>query len=405
MISPPQGPNVSAVIAETAMTTPPASDTRPQAQDAALLGGGPGQLHHRLEVSLAERSYPLYIGSGLLGNVALWKSMVATRQVVVVTNDVVGPLYLSAVRQALEVQGREVSEIVLPDGEAYKTIESFMQIMDGLMSRHIERKATLVALGGGVVGDMAGFAAACYQRGIPFVQVPTTLLSQVDSSVGGKTAINHPLGKNMIGAFYQPRAVLIDLDVLTTLPRREFSAGLAEIIKYGAALDRGFFDWLEGSIDALMARDVQALAFAVERSCAIKAQVVAADEREAGLRALLNFGHTFGHAIEAGMGFGHWLHGEAVGCGMVMAADLSARLGQLGPDDHKRLVALIARAELPTQAPAWPVSQYLASMAHDKKAEGGEIRYVLLQGLGQAELRAVGSDRVAETIAAVSRAG
>jgi len=387
------------------MTTPPASDTLPQAQDAALLGGGPGQLHHRLEVSLAERSYPLYIGSGLLGNTALWKSMVATRQVVVVTNDVVGPLYLSIVRQALEAQGREVSEIVLPDGEAYKTIESFMQIMDGLMSRHIERKATLVALGGGVVGDMAGFAAACYQRGIPFVQVPTTLLSQVDSSVGGKTAINHPLGKNMIGAFYQPRAVLIDLDVLTTLPRREFSAGLAEIIKYGAALDRGFFDWLEGSIDALMARDVQALAFAVERSCAIKAQVVAADEREAGLRALLNFGHTFGHAIEAGMGFGRWLHGEAVGCGMVMAADLSARLGQLAAADQSRLVALIGRAELPTQAPAWPASQYLASMAHDKKAEGGEIRYVLLQGLGQAELRAVGSERVAETIAAVSRAG
>ena len=399
MISPPPVPDV------TAVTAPPNAGALQQAQTASLLGDGPGLLHHRLEVSLAERSYPLYIGSGLLGNPTLWKSMVATRQVVVVTNEVVGPLYLSVVRKGLEAQGREVSEIVLPDGEAYKTIESFMQIMDGLMSRHIERKATLVALGGGVVGDMAGFAAACYQRGIPFVQVPTTLLSQVDSSVGGKTAINHPLGKNMIGAFYQPRAVLIDLDVLTTLPRREFSAGLAEIIKYGAALDRGFFDWLEGSMDALMARDVEALAFAVQRSCAIKARVVAADEREAGLRALLNFGHTFGHAIEAGMGFGRWLHGEAVGCGMVMAADLSARLGRLGAADHNRLVALIDRAELPIHAPAWPASQYLAAMAHDKKAEGGEIRYVLLQGLGQAELRAVASNRVAETIAAVGVAG
>ena len=403
MISLPPVPDVTAVTASQASVL--ASAAAQPAQSRALLGDGPGVLHHCLEVSLAERSYPLYIGSGLLGNDTLWKSMVGTRQVVVVTNDVVGPLYLSVVRGVLEAQGREVSEIVLPDGEAYKTIESFMQIMDGLMSRHIERKATLVALGGGVVGDMAGFAAACYQRGIPFVQVPTTLLSQVDSSVGGKTAINHPLGKNMIGAFYQPRAVLIDLDVLATLPRREFSAGLAEIIKYGAALDRGFFDWLEGAMDALMARDVQALAFAVERSCAIKAQVVAADEREAGLRALLNFGHTFGHAIEAGLGFGHWLHGEAVGCGMVMAADLSARLGQLGVVDQNRLVALIARAELPTRAPAWPASQYLASMAHDKKAEGGEIRYVLLQGLGQAELRAVASDRVTETIAAVGGTG
>ena len=375
------------MTAMTAMSATPASPALQKTQREALLGDGPGHLHHRLEVSLAERSYPLYIGSGLLGNVTLWMSMVATRQVVVVTNNVVGPLYLSVV------------------GEAYKTIESFMHIMDGLMSRHIERKATLVALGGGVVGDMAGFAAACYQRGIPFVQVPTTLLSQVDSSVGGKTAINHPLGKNMIGAFYQPRAVLIDLDVLATLPRREFSAGLAEIIKYGAALDRGFFDWLEGAMDALMARDREALAFAVQRSCAIKAEVVAADEREAGLRALLNFGHTFGHAIEAGMGFGRWLHGEAVGCGMVMAADLSARLGQLAAADQSRLVALIARAELPTQAPAWPASQYLGAMAHDKKAEGGEIRYVLLQALGQAALQSVAAERVAETIAAVGGAG
>jgi 3-dehydroquinate synthase len=370
-----------------------------------LIDGGPGRLLHRLEVSLAERSYPIYIGSGLLGSPTLWAAMVRSPQVVVITNDLVGPLYLTTLRKVLQSNGHAVSEIVLPDGEAHKTIESFMQIMDGLMARHIERKATLVALGGGVIGDMVGFAAACYQRGVPFVQVPTTLLSQVDSSVGGKTAINHPLGKNMIGAFYQPQSVLIDLDVLGTLPPREFSAGLAEIIKYGAALDEEFFQWLESSLDRLMGRDPEALAYAVERSCAVKARVVAADEREAGQRALLNFGHTFGHAIEAGMGFGHWLHGEAVGCGMAMAADLSVRLGQLAAADRDRLIRLLVRAALPVRAPDWPAEQYLAAMAHDKKAEGGEIRYVLLQGLGRSELRAASPDSVAETIRAVRGPG
>lgn len=357
---------------------------------------------HRLEVSLGERSYPIAIGTGLLGSAEVWAPLLRdTRQVVVITNDRVGPLYLPVVRSVLTGMRINPLEIVLPDGEAHKTIDSFMQIMDALMANHVERKALLIALGGGVIGDMVGFAASCYQRGVPFLQVPTTLLSQVDSSVGGKTAINHPLGKNMIGAFYQPQSVVIDLAVLATLPDREFSAGLAEVIKYGAALDRRFFDWLETSIDRLMARDLEALAYAVQRSCEIKADVVAADEREAGLRALLNFGHTFGHAIEAGLGYGTWLHGEAVGCGMVVAADLSVRLGQLAPQDRARLVALIARAGLPTTPPDWPATQYLSAMAHDKKAEGGAIRYVLLDGLGSSSLKAVGPEPVAESIEAL----
>lgn len=360
-------------------------------------------VHERLEVSLAERSYPIIIGSGLLANPATWQPLVQARQVVVITNDHVAPLYLQKVQASLSELGLKPVEIVLPDGERFKTMETFGQIMDALMSHHIERKALLIALGGGVIGDMVGFAAACYQRGVPFLQVPTTLLSQVDSSVGGKTAVNHPLGKNMIGAFYQPQAVVIDLEVLNTLEQREFSAGMAEVIKYGAALDAPFFDWLEASIDRLMGRNVEALAYAISRSCAIKAQVVAADEREAGLRAVLNFGHTFGHAIEAGLGFGAWLHGEAVGCGMVMAADLSVRLGQLTDAERVRLVRLIARAGLPTTPPDWPAEQYLAAMAHDKKAEAGAIRYVLLQGLGRAELRPVDSPQVSQTLCALAQ--
>jgi 3-dehydroquinate synthase len=362
------------------------------------------QLLHRLEVSLDARSYPILIGTGLMASATSWQPWIAREQVVLVTNDRVGPLYLPTVREVLGSLGVTPLEIVLPDGEAFKNVDSFMRIMDALIAHHIERRSLLIALGGGVIGDMVGFAAACYQRGVPFLQVPTTLLSQVDSSVGGKTAINHPLGKNMIGAFYQPRAVLIDLDVLDSLPDREFSAGLAEVIKYGAALDRPFFDWLESSIDRLMARDTQAMAYAIQRSCEIKAEVVAADEREAGLRAMLNFGHTFGHAIEAGLGFGTWLHGEAVGCGMVMAAELSMRLGQLCEEDCARLVGLITRAGLPTQPPDWPAHKYLAAMAHDKKAQSGEIRYVLLQGLGQSELKSVGSDEVAEMIRALTAA-
>jgi 3-dehydroquinate synthase len=360
-------------------------------------------VHERLEVSLAERSYPIIIGSGLLANPATWQPLVQARQVVVITNDHVAPLYLQKVQASLSELGLKPVEIVLPDGERFKTMETFGQIMDALMSHHIERKALLIALGGGVIGDMVGFAAACYQRGVPFLQVPTTLLSQVDSSVGGKTAVNHPLGKNMIGAFYQPQAVVIDLEVLNTLEQREFSAGMAEVIKYGAALDAPFFDWLEASIDRLMGRNVEALAYAISRSCAIKAQVVAADEREAGLRAVLNFGHTFGHAIEAGLGFGAWLHGEAVGCGMVIAADLSVRLGQLTDAERVRLVRLIARAGLPTTPPDWPAEQYLAAMAHDKKAEAGAIRYVLLQGLGRAELRPVDSPQVSQTLCALAQ--
>lgn len=364
------------------------------------------QVLHRLEVALGERSYPIVIGTGLLGSADIWGPLLhRARQVVIITNDQVGPLYLPVVRSLLTGMGIKPLEIVLPDGEAFKTIDSFMQIMDALMAHHIERKALLIALGGGVIGDMVGFAASCYQRGVPFLQVPTTLLSQVDSSVGGKTAINHPLGKNMIGAFYQPQSVVIDLDVLGTLPDREFSAGLAEVIKYGAALDRSFFEWLEASIDQLMARDLGALAYAVQRSCEIKAEVVAADEREAGQRALLNFGHTFGHAIEAGLGFGTWLHGEAVGCGMAMAADLSVRIGQLSAHDRTRLVALIARAGLPTTPPDWPAVQYLTAMAHDKKAEGGAIRYVLLEGLGASSLRAVAPEPVSESIQALIRTG
>lgn len=365
----------------------------------------PSRILHRLEVSLEDRSYPILIGTGLIGSVEAWRPFVSPGQVAVVTNDRVGPLYLPTVRAVLGDLGIEPLEIVLPDGEEFKNVDSFMQIMDALIAHHMERKCLLIALGGGVVGDMVGFAAACYQRGVPFLQVPTTLLSQVDSSVGGKTAINHPLGKNMIGAFYQPRAVLIDLDVLASLPDREFSAGLAEVIKYGAALDRAFFDWLESSIDRLMARETEALAYAIERSCAIKAEVVAADERETGLRAMLNFGHTFGHAIEAGLGFGTWLHGEAVGCGMVLAADLSVRLGQLSVQDQARLVDLVGRAGLPTRPPDWPAQKYLAAMAHDKKAQSGEIRYVLLQGgLGRSELKPVGSDRVSETIQSLTTA-
>jgi 3-dehydroquinate synthase len=293
---------------------------------------------------------------------------------------------------------------VLPDGESHKDMTSLMKIFDHLMSAHVDRTATVVALGGGVIGDMAGFAAACYQRGIDFVQVPTTLLSQVDSSVGGKTAINHPLGKNMIGAFYQPRAVMIDMTVLKTLPTREVSAGLAEIIKYGCILDVQFFDWLESNLPALMKGDPIALAYAIERSCQIKAQVVAADERESsGQRALLNFGHTFGHAIEAGLGFGVWLHGEAVGCGMAMAALLSHQLGQLDAPSLSRVVRLIGRAGLPLDPPDWPAQDYLDWMAHDKKSSGGAIRYILLKGLGQAELRAVEAPVVRVAIEAAQK--
>ena len=353
-----------------------------------------------VNVSLGDRSYPIWIGEGLLGQGSLWRSVVAGRQVAVVTNDTVGPLYAERLLATLRQEGMEPILITLPDGEVHKTMAVLGTAFDAMMEHRMERGATVVALGGGVVGDMAGFAAACYQRGVAFVQVPTTLLSQVDSSVGGKTGVNHPLGKNMIGAFYQPQAVLIDMAVLQTLPERELSAGLAEIIKYGASLDRAFFEWLEAHMPALRAREPSALVHAIERSCQIKAMVVSEDERESsGRRAILNFGHTFGHAIEAGMGFGQWLHGEAVGCGMVMAACLSEQLGQLAVADRDRIRRLVAAAGLPVEPPDWSSETYLAWMSHDKKAAAGQVRYIVLKGLGDAALQPVPSPVVAQAIA------
>jgi 3-dehydroquinate synthase len=296
-----------------------------------------------------------------------------------------------------------VLDVLLPDGEAYKTWESLNRIFDALLSKGCDRKTVMYALGGGVIGDMTGFAASAFMRGVPFVQVPTTLLAQVDSSVGGKTAINHPLGKNMIGAFYQPQRVICDLDSLKTLPARELSAGLAEVIKYGPIADMGFLAWIETNLSALLARQPEALAYAVRRSCEIKASVVGQDERESGLRAILNFGHTFGHAIEAGMGYGRWLHGEAVGCGMLMAARLSARAGLTDDAFVQRLTALVKAAGLPVRAPVLDLednaSRYISLMRHDKKSDAGEIRFVLVDGLGRAEVRDAPDAHVVEVIA------
>ncbi|MFT4242941.1 MAG: 3-dehydroquinate synthase [Acidovorax sp.] len=342
-------------------------------------------------IELGERSYPIAIGSALLGDARQYDALPAAVAALVVTNSTVAPLYLQRLKSALAGRYARVLEVVLPDGEEYKNWQTLQQIFDALLTSGCDRKTVLFALGGGVVGDMTGFAAASYMRGVPFVQVPTTLLAQVDSSVGGKTGINHPLGKNMIGAFYQPQLVLCDLDVLDTLPPREFSAGLAEVIKYGPIADMAFFDWLEQNIDALMARDRTALAHAVRRSCEIKAWVVGQDERESGLRAILNFGHTFGHAIEAGMGYGAWLHGEGVGAGMVMAAHLSQRLGLVDAAFVQRLTALIERAGLPVRGAVLDAQdnagRYLELMRVDKKNEAGEIRFVLIDGPGKAVVR------------------
>jgi 3-dehydroquinate synthase len=302
----------------------------------------------------------------------------------VVTNTTVAPLYLAQLTAALEAAGVTVAQVVLPDGEAYKNWETLNLVFDALLTDRAERKTTLIALGGGVIGDMTGFAAACYQRGIPFIQIPTTLLSQVDSSVGGKTGINHPLGKNMIGAFYQPKVVLADTDTLKTLPPRELSAGLAEVIKYGLIWDADFLAWLEANMDKLRALDPAAITHAIYRSCEIKAQVVGEDEREGGIRAILNLGHTFGHAIETGMGYGTWLHGEAVAAGMVMAAQTSQRMGWISEADVGRTRALIRAAGLPDVAPDLGVDTYLEYMGHDKKVEGGKMRFVLLKKLGEA---------------------
>jgi 3-dehydroquinate synthase len=343
-------------------------------------------------IDLGDRSYRIVIGSGLLRKTQTYEELPRAGAALVVSNTTVAPLYGEKLRAALQDRYPQILEVQLPDGEAHKNWQTLQSIFDALLDRGCDRKTVLFALGGGVVGDMTGFAAACYMRGVPFVQVPTTLLAQVDSSVGGKTAINHPMGKNMIGAFYQPQLVVCDLDVLNTLPARELSAGLAEVIKYGPIADMAFFDWLEQNIDALMARDRDALAYAVRRSCEIKAWVVGQDERESGLRAILNFGHTFGHAIEAGMGYGAWLHGEGVGAGMVMAAHLSQRLGLVDAAFVQRLTALIERAGLPVRGAMIDANdnagRYLELMRIDKKAEAGEIRFVVIDGPGCAAVRA-----------------
>lgn len=336
-----------------------------------------------LQVDLGERTYPIYIGSGLMARADLLAAHIVGRQVAIVTNETVAPLYLQALKQSLA--GYSVTEVILPDGEAFKNWETLQLIFDGLLGARHDRRTTVIALGGGVIGDMAGFAAACYQRGVNFIQVPTTLLSQVDSSVGGKTGINHPLGKNMVGAFYQPQAVLIDTQSLTTLPARELSAGLAEVIKYGLICDEPFLTWLEENMQALLSLDQQALTTAIERSCAAKARIVAADERENGLRATLNLGHTFGHAIETEQGYGVWLHGEAVAAGTAMALEMSHRLGWITEAERNRGIRLLIAANLPVVPPKdMTPEHFLQHMAVDKKVLDGQLRLVLLRDLGDA---------------------
>ena len=336
-----------------------------------------------VQVDLGDRSYPIYIGSGLLASADLIIPHLKSQQLCIVTNTTVGPLYLHQLQIGLSQQ--QVDSVVLPDGEAYKNFDTLNLIFDGLLKSRHNRNTTLVALGGGVVGDMCGFAAACYQRGVNFIQVPTTLLSQVDSSVGGKTGINHPLGKNMIGAFYQPQAVIIDIDLLSSLPAREISAGLAEVIKYGLLGDLEFLVWLEQNIERLVALDTDALIYAIKRSCENKARIVAADEREGGIRALLNLGHTFGHAIETELGYGNWLHGEAVGAGMMVAAELAQHLRWLSIADVVGVKRVLEKAGLPIAAPkSMTVKQFLDHMSVDKKVLDGRLRFVLLQSLGDA---------------------
>ncbi len=346
-----------------------------------------------LKVELAERSYPIHIARDLLDQPSLLAPHLRGKSVAIVTNTTVAPLYLERLRRSLQALGLQPLEVVLPDGEQFKDWQTLNLIFDALLGAHCERGTTLIALGGGVIGDMGGFAASCYQRGMPFIQVPTTLLSQVDSSVGGKTAINHPLGKNMIGAFYQPKLVLADIGTLSTLPARELQAGLAEVIKYGLIRDQEFLLWLEQHMAGLRAGDQALLEEAVYRSCCHKAEVVAADERELGERALLNLGHTFGHAIETGLGYGVWLHGEAVAVGTVMAARLSALLGWLQEDDVQRVEQVLLAAGLPIRGPRLGAERYLELMRHDKKVQDGRLRLVLLQSVG----RAVVSDAASET--------
>ena len=337
-----------------------------------------------LTVGLGERSYPIRIGNGLLDQAALLQAVVPRKRVAIVSNTTVAPLYLAKLQRTLQSIGISSVTIILPDGEVYKNSDTLNLIYDALLKNRCERSTPLIALGGGVIGDMTGYAAATYLRGVPFIQIPTTLLAQVDSSVGGKTGINHPFGKNMIGAFYQPQLVLADTDTLHTLPDNELAAGLAEIIKYGLIRDLPFLEWLEHNMDKLLARDTGALQYAIVRSCKNKAEVVAADERESGERALLNLGHTFGHAIESGVGYGNWLHGEGVAAGTIMAADLSQRLGWISEQDVMRIRKLFERAGLPVSAPDLGVDKYLELMGLDKKVEGGKMRFVLLKQIGHA---------------------
>ncbi len=335
-----------------------------------------------IHVELGERSYPIFIGTELLGRAELVAPYIRGDQVLIVSNETVAPLYLEQAQAAFD--GFQCHSVILPDGEQYKTLRTLNTVFDTLLEQRFDRSSTLVALGGGVVGDITGFAAACYQRGVDFIQIPTTLLAQVDSSVGGKTGVNHPLGKNMIGAFHQPRCVIADIGVLDTLDERQLSAGLAEVIKYGLIQDAAFFSWLEENMERLLARDPEALIHAVQRSCQDKAEIVAADEKESGIRAILNMGHTFGHAIETGVGYGRWLHGEAVATGMLMAADLSQRLGWLDAQDVARIDNLIDKACLPTRAPAdLQCEEFLELMAVDKKVAGGKIHLVLPRAIGE----------------------
>lgn len=353
-----------------------------------------------LRVDLGERGYPIHIGGGLIDRADLLAPHVAGRMAAIVTNETVTPLYAARLEASLAAAGARTQRIVMRDGEAFKTWESLNEIHGRLLAAQADRKTILVALGGGVVGDLAGFAAATYQRGVSYVQVPTTLLAQVDSSVGGKTAINHALGKNMVGAFHQPVAVIADTDTLSTLPPRELAAGLAEVVKYGAIHDDKFLSWIEANATSLAARDRTALAHAIRRSCEIKAAIVGADERESGVRALLNFGHTFGHAIESAAGYGTWLHGEAVAAGMVLAARFSARQGRIAVADAERLVALLRRFNLPVQPPRFPREQWLEYMGRDKKNEAGRITLILLDRLGAAAIAKDADPRALESFLA-----
>ena len=357
-----------------------------------------------LEVDLGNRSYPIYIGANLIDQPVLFSACEKATSIYIVTNTTVAPLYAERLTKTLASFGKPVRTIALPDGESYKDWKNLPLIFDDLLKFGADRQTMLVALGGGVIGDMTGFAAASFMRGVRFIQVPTTLLAQVDSSVGGKTGINHPLGKNMIGAFHQPVAVVADLNTLKTLPARELSAGLAEVIKHGAIADAAFLDWIEANTAALLACDTEAMAHAVLRSCEIKSAVVSADEREGGIRATLNFGHTFGHAIEAGMGYGEWLHGEAVACGMVMGADLSCRLKHISKADLDRLRKVIQSMNLPTEAPKFGAPRYMELMQVDKKTEGGQIRYVVLEKIGKAQIKSVPDALVLETLQATGAA-